>query len=211
MFMCFSFPQPSQTSAATITDASDRHNKDMPERTEKAMQDQHTRRSCLIYGCVSAAACVLPGSARAAEIRSWPARGPVPPLLATDLDGRSWTLAGLRGKAVVLNFWATWCEPCRAEMPALQHLAQAHGNERLAVLALNFKEPAPRAERFARNTGLTLPVLLDPAGDVARAWSVRIFPTTILIAADGRPRWRVRGEFDWTGAEAARMVQSLLA
>jgi thiol-disulfide isomerase/thioredoxin len=129
---------------------------------------------------------------------------------ASDLDGRRWNLADLRGKAVLLNFWATWCEPCREEMPGLQALVPAHGEQRLAVLALNFKEPAARASRFVQSTGLQLPVLLDPAGDIARAWAVRIFPTTILIDAGGQPRWRVRGELDWAGAAAQRLLRSVL-
>lgn len=127
------------------------------------------------------------------------------------MSGRVWKLADLRGRAVLLNFWATWCEPCRAEMPMLQQLADFHGEDKLAVLALNFKESEATAARFASRTGLKLAVLLDPAGDAAKRWSVKIFPTTVLIAANGRPRWRVRGEMDWTSPEAARMVENLIA
>ena len=114
-----------------------------------------------------------------------------------------------RGQPVIVNFWASWCEPCLAEMPALQRLAQAHG-DKLSLLAVNFKENAARAERFAKAAAVTFPVLLDPAGDIARAWEVRIFPTTVLIAADGRPRWRIRGEWDWSGPQADRLMRSLL-
>jgi thiol-disulfide isomerase/thioredoxin len=159
-----------------------------------------------MYGC----ACAWPATAQAAEITRWPQGAPVPGMQATDLDGRLWNLAELRGKAVLLNFWATWCEPCREEMPGLQALVPAYGADRVAVLALNFKEPVSRVARFVQNTGLDLPVLLDPSGDMARAWAVRIFPTTILIAADGRPRWRVRGELDWAATPAQRLVQGVL-
>lgn len=96
-------------------------------------------------------------------------------------------------------------------MPTLQQLAEFHGAQRLAVLAINFKEPQASAARFARNTALSLPVLLDPQGAVAKAWAVKVFPTTVLIDRNGRPRWRVRGEMDWTGREAQVLVDGLLA
>jgi thiol-disulfide isomerase/thioredoxin len=165
-----------------------------------------TRRACLLYGC----ACAWPAAADAGEIERWPQGARAPQMQASDLGGRLWNLADLRGKAVLLNFWATWCEPCREEMPALQALVPAHGEQRLAVLALNFKEPLTRVTRFVQGTGLGLPVLLDPAGDVARAWGVRIFPSTILIDAGGQPRWRVRGELDWAGAQAQGLLRSVL-
>lgn len=144
-------------------------------------------------------------------LTDWPAGQPLPAIEALDLQGRPWRLAELRGRPVLLNFWASWCEPCRAEMPTLQALAELYGPEQLAVVALNFKEAPATVARFVQRTGLRLPVLLDREGAVARACAVKVFPTTLLIGADGRPRQRVRGELDWTGAEAERLVQGLLA
>lgn len=143
------------------------------------------------------------------EVRAWPAATPLPALDALDLQGRRWQWAALRGRAVLLNFWASWCEPCRAEMPTLQQLADLHGPERLAVLALNFKESPATAQRFAQRTGLRLPVLLDQGGAFARACGVKVFPSTLLVAPDGRARQLLRGELDWTGSEAERLVQAL--
>ncbi|GAA4415590.1 TlpA family protein disulfide reductase [Quisquiliibacterium transsilvanicum] len=167
------------------------------------------RRALSALGALAAGAA-LPALA-AHEVARWPAGRAAPPLEATDLDGKTWRLADLRGRAVLLNFWASWCEPCRAEMPSLQTLADFHGQERLAVLAINFKEPASRAARFVQGAGVTLPVLLDPEGAIARAWEVRVFPTSILTGVDGKPRHRVRGEVDWTGPEAARLISTVLA
>lgn len=144
------------------------------------------------------------------ETTVWPTAKPLPALEALDLAGQRWRLADLRGRAVLLNFWASWCEPCRAEMPALQTLAELHGAE-LAVLALNFKESPVTVARFVQRTGLRLPVLLDPDGAQARACAVKVFPSTLLIDAQGRGRQRVRGELDWTGAEAGALVQALLS
>ncbi|KQP15136.1 TlpA disulfide reductase family protein [Pseudorhodoferax sp. Leaf267] len=164
-----------------------------------------TRRSLLLAGLAAS----LPARAQH-EVTAWSARTPFPAIEALDLDGKTWRLADLKGRAVLLNFWASWCEPCRAEMPTLQQLADLYGDDRLAVLALNFKESAPTALRFVQRTGLRLPVLLDRDGAIARDCGVRVFPSTVLIAPDGRPRQRVRGELDWTGREAGALVQALL-
>ena len=151
--------------------------------------------------------------ARAAsyDVTPWPKRLAVPPLQALDPQGKVWRLSDLRGRAVLLNFWATWCEPCRNEMPTLQQLAEIYGPEQLLVLAINFKEGPRRINQYVQATGLSLPVLLDAQGEIAKQWGANVFPTTILIDAEGRPRQRVRGEVDWTGRDAAALVEPLLS
>ena len=139
----------------------------------------------------------------------WNPRKPIPQLTATDLDGQVWRLADLRGKAVLINFWASWCEPCRAEMPSLQLVAQLYGPEKLVLLAVNFKESATVARRYVQRTGLHLPVLLDSGGLMARQWGTTVFPSTVLVGTDGRVRGVVRGELDWSGQEASRLVEAL--
>ena len=144
------------------------------------------------------------------EVSRWPPGLAVPPLQANDLQGKTWHLADLRGRAVLLNFWATWCEPCRVEMPSLQQLAEIYGADKLVVLAVNFREGARKITQYVQATGMSLPVLLDTSGEIARQWGANVFPTTILIDTDGRPRQRIRGEVDWTGLEAAALVEPLL-
>jgi thiol-disulfide isomerase/thioredoxin len=139
-----------------------------------------------------------------------PWQGAVPSLQAVDTQGKTWRLSDLRGRAVLLNFWASWCEPCRAEMPTLQQIADLYGPDKLLVLAINFKEHPTRAIQFAASTGLSLPVLLDPQGQTARAWGVKVFPTTVLVDRQGLPRQRVQGEVDWTGTAATGWVEALL-
>jgi thiol-disulfide isomerase/thioredoxin len=173
------------------------------------MQSGHTRRSSLLYAGGLLAGGLLPTSVRAAEITRWPPPRKALVLRAKDLSGRDWTLQDIRNKVVLLNFWATWCEPCRSEMPALARLGQS--DDQLAVLAVNFKENPSRAERFMREVAPNVPVLLDTDGDVAKTWGVKIFPTTVLIGRDGLPHWRVRGEFDWDSTEAKKLLQGLLA
>lgn len=109
---------------------------------------------------------------------------------------------------VLVDFWATWCAPCKEEMPALQTLAELEG-ERLAVLAVNAREPLPRVRRYAQATGLTLPVLPDPQGAITRAWGVTVFPTTVLIDTRGRPQRTITGAVDWSDAPALGWVQAL--
>lgn len=166
-----------------------------------------------LHGALAAA--IAPAAVRAEpaptyELTPWPAGTPLPPVQAHDLQGRPWRLADLRGRAVLLNFWATWCPPCRAEMPTLQQLAQFYGSRDLSVIAINFKQSTTAAANFARATNLTLPIVFDADGANARALGVSVFPTTFGIAGDGTPRWRVRGDMDWTGPEADRLVSQLL-
>ena len=156
------------------------------------------------------AACAS-AQAQGYDLTPWPANQPKPALAVTDLQGQRWAWADLRGRAVLLNFWASWCEPCRAEMPSLQTLAELYGPDRLVVLAVNFKESNTTIERYVQRSGLSLPVLPDPDGAMARQWGVKVFPTTVLVGADGRVRAVLRGELDWTSQAAARLVEPLLA
>ncbi|MGE0098570.1 MAG: TlpA family protein disulfide reductase [Hydrogenophaga sp.] len=170
-----------------------------------------SRRQCL--GALGAAVLLPAAHAQApAHQRSaWPRGEATPALQTLDLQGQAVRLSDFKGRAVLLNFWASWCEPCRAEMPTLQGLPPLMGEDRLAVIALNFKEPPQRVQRFMAQTSLSLPVWLDPQGDHARAWGVRVFPTTVLIARDGLARERVRGEVDWSSSEALGWVERLMA
>ncbi len=158
-----------------------------------------------------AAPLLAPGLALAAhEARPWPAGKPAPALALSDVDGKAWSLAGLKGRVVVLNFWATWCEPCRAELPSLEALAARHERDGLLVLTVNFQESVPAIRHFLALAPFSLPVLLDRDGQAARAWTPRIFPSTVLIGRDGRPSLVVVGEVDWAGAAAREWVMPLL-
>lgn len=145
-----------------------------------------------------------------AQYRSqpWPPDREVPPLAATDLDGHAWDLAALRGRPVLLNFWATWCAPCVQELPTLQALA-AQVPE-LVVLAVNVRERAPGVRRWLAAAGLELTVLPDPFGHITRAWDISVFPTTVLVDATGQPVRLVHGALDWTDTAAKRWVYALI-
>ena len=142
------------------------------------------------------------------DVTPW--SGPLSSLGLLDTTGKTWQWADVQGRAVLLNFWASWCEPCRAEMPTLQQVADLSGPEKLLVLAINFKEPAARALQFAKTTGLKLPLLLDTTGRAAGQWGVKVFPTTLLIDSRGRARQRVKGEVDWTSSAPGQLIEGLL-
>ncbi|MBK0391360.1 TlpA family protein disulfide reductase [Ramlibacter algicola] len=142
--------------------------------------------------------------------RAWPRQRATPSLQLPALDGTTWSLAAARGKPVLLNWWASWCEPCRAEMPSLQQLAAQHQGQGLQVMAVNFKEGEHAVRKFLGATGLSLPVLYDRDGAAAKSFGVRIFPSTVGIDRQGRARFVVTGEVDWAGADARRWVAALL-
>lgn len=140
----------------------------------------------------------------------WPATQASPSLDLLDLQGQRWTTERLKGRALVLNFWATWCPPCKEELPSLQTLHELGGGDPL-VLGINVRETATTVRRYLAATGIGFPVVLDPQGELARRFGVTAYPTTLLIAPDGRIRWRVVGEVDWSGAEAGRWISGLTA
>lgn len=155
---------------------------------------------------------VLPAAAEGegAHKRAWPTARPTPTLELRGLDGRPWRLAEARGQVVLLNFWASWCEPCRSEMPSLELLAQRHEAQGLRVIAVNLRETDAAIRRFLAQMPIDLPILRDADGLAARAFDVRIYPTTVAIGRDGKAAFWVIGETDWTGAAAREWLAPLL-
>jgi cytochrome c biogenesis protein CcmG, thiol:disulfide interchange protein DsbE len=101
------------------------------------------------------------------------------------LSGSEVALADYSGDVVVVNFWATWCPPCKAEMPGINNFYEAHRDDGLVVLAVNAQESESQVRPFIEASGFTFPVLLDPVGSVVNQYQVHSFPTTIIIDRDG--------------------------
>ena len=171
------------------------------------------RRSVVARGLALALGSVVPWHlARAAHVvRPWPSDRPVPALELVDLDGKRWQLEALAGKVVVLNFWATWCVPCRIEMPSLAALAARRGSDGVVVAAVNYLEPAAKIRDYLERAPFAPPILLDSDGDATVAWTPRVFPTTVLIGRAGRPALTVVGELDWQGDEAQSLIEPLVS
>jgi thiol-disulfide isomerase/thioredoxin len=125
-------------------------------------------------------------------------------------DGAAWTLASARGQVVLLNFWASWCEPCRSEMPTLALLATRFEKRGLQVVTVNFRETDAALRRYTEAAPLGLPILRDRDGAAATAWKVRTFPSTFAIDRRGAVVFSVVGEADWNAAPALRWVGDLL-
>ena len=179
------------------------------------MPAQRTSRRHFLQSVLTttAATAVLPASAQvvrtlANQVSPW--AGPLAGFSLFDTSGKTWRPDDFKGRSVLLNFWASWCEPCRAEMPGLQQVANLYGPDQLLVLTVNFKERPDRVVQFAKSTGLTLPLLVDIDGQAARRWGVRVFPTTLGIDKQGMPALRVQGEVDWTGKAAEKLIAGLL-
>jgi len=104
------------------------------------------------------------------------------------LDGEEVTLSGLRGQVVILNFWATWCPPCRSEMPAVEEIHQTYRDQGLAVVAINVQQSEGQIQAFVDEMGLTFPVLPDRDGSVSKRYRVASLPTAFVIDRTGTIR-----------------------
>ena len=142
----------------------------------------------------------------AEPLRPW-SGGPAPSLVLLALDESEVTLASFRGRTVIVNFWATWCGPCVAEMPALQRTREKLSPEGVEVIAVNLRESAARIAPFVEQWGLSFPVVRDSDGAASRAWGVNVFPTSFVVGPDGRIAWFVRGEVDWDSAQVVSQIR----
>jgi thiol-disulfide isomerase/thioredoxin len=127
-----------------------------------------------------------------------------------DLAGKPLRLKDFRGKVVFLNFFATWCDPCRLEMPAMERLHRANKDKGLVVLAVDIRESVRTVRGFIQELQLSFPTVLDGDGSVAYMYAVRPVPATYLIGRDGKILWRAFGAREWDSREAFQYFSSLL-
>jgi thiol-disulfide isomerase/thioredoxin len=144
-----------------------------------------------------------------ARWRPWPVGTSTPRLDLPDAEGTPWSLAQHAGRPVLLNFWASWCEPCRAELPSLGLLARQFQAQGLLVVAVNFKESADSVRRVRDAQGLPLVWLRDSYGEAARAWGVRSFPASVLVGRRGRALLAIQGVVDWADAPVQQRLAAL--
>jgi len=151
--------------------------------------------------------CATPATAQ--QLKPW-SGGMTPTLALRDIDGKPHRLEDYRGKVVLVNFWATWCDPCRAEMPAMNKLRASLAGRPFAVLAVNLAESESRIRRFMEQVPLEFVVLLDRDSGAAKAWKARVLPVSFVLDAGGRIRYSALGEIDWAQDGVRKAILALM-
>ena len=126
------------------------------------------------------------------------------------LGGRNASLSSYKGKVVILNFWATWCPPCRAEMPSMETLYQRFKNQGLEILAVDLGEERSEVQQFINNNRYTFPVLLDLDGKNITRYGVSGIPTTYILDREGKIIARIVGSIQWDNPKIIAAFEALL-
>lgn len=157
---------------------------------------------------VAAASDESPGDAAVLQPWSGP---PLPTFQLKDIAGKTIALPDYRGRPVLVHFFATWCEPCRPEMQALDRLARRPEAQALRIISISVNEPGSRVRRFFEAMPVGFPVLLDDGRATAKAWGVDILPTTYLLDADLIARLHVERDVAWDRLDIAAILDTLTA
>jgi len=122
------------------------------------------------------------------------------------------TLADYRGQVLMINVWATWCLPCRVEMPSIEALHKTYGPKGLKILAVSIDDPGTDAaiRSFAKQYGLTFDILHDPKGAITEAYDISGYPETFIVGRDGVIRKKLMQATDWNTPDARALVDRLL-
>ena len=152
------------------------------------------------------------GSPALPPVQGFNVGDPAPDFRLQNLAGEEISLSDFRGKPVLINFWATWCGPCRDEMPFIQGVFEDKewSDQGLVILAVNLGEPPAKVEEFMEEYGLTFPVLLDARQDAAKAYNVRGIPATFFIDKNGIIKDRQVGAFPSQAKIDWRLLNSIM-
>lgn len=145
------------------------------------------------------------------DLREYTARTAPPKFSGSTLDARPLSITEYRGSVIILNFWASWCLECRPEMPVLERLQREFSSRGLAVIGVNTRETKEAARRYAKELGLTFPLVLDRDGKINALYGVVGLPTTFVIGRDGRAIGFAVGAREWESAAARALIAALLA
>ncbi len=126
----------------------------------------------------------------------------------TDLAGKSYQLKDLKGKVVIVNFWASWCGPCRKEMPSMNKAWQALRDNNVVMLAINFGESKQAVADFVKTIPIDFPVLLDETNTASSDWNVTAMPTTVVVDQQGKIVERILGPREW---DSPKMIDAILS
>ena len=139
-----------------------------------------------------------------------PDRPQAPDFVLADIDGNQYRLSDYRGQVVIVNFWATWCPPCRAEMPSMQRAWQQLEQEGILMLGINVGEDEDTIFQFTANYPVEFPLLMDQDSRVINQWPVRGLPTTFVVSPAGKITYRAIGGREWDDPDLLAMVRALM-
>lgn len=146
---------------------------------------------------------------RASGFQVWQPETAAPEFTLADLEGREVSLKDYRGKIVFLNFWATWCPPCRNEMPSMEKLYQQLDGRAFAMLAVDLQESSSQVQRFVEDAGFSFSVLLDTSGRTGASYQVSGIPTTYIIDKEGNVLAHTVGGREWNTPEMISLFSDL--
>ena len=162
--------------------------------------------ACLLM-CAFACAAELPAPPKGIRVYDI---GSTPNFTLKDIDGESFMLENTRGNWVFLHFWASWCGPCRKEMPAIQRMSELIQDDKLDIVMINTAEDEDTIFSFLGETGTELSSLMDKDGLVTETWKPRGLPTTFLIDPNGVVRYQAIGGREWDKATYTGFIKQLL-
>ena len=163
----------------------------------------------LVFLFVFLSASPLLANAQTSGLTAVPGKPLAPDFELASLKGRDHRLSDYRGKVVVVNFWATWCPSCLAEMPSMNRAWRDLSPDGFVLLAVNVGEDRQTVEDFAANFQLAFPVLLDPGNTQSDEWSIWGLPTTFIVDPRGRIAYRAVGGRDWDDPELMAQIRAL--
>jgi peroxiredoxin len=134
---------------------------------------------------------------------------PAPDFTLKDMDGRTHRLSQYRGKVVLVNFWATWCPPCRREMPSMERAWKQFDHEKIALLAVDVGEDLDTVFTFLADYPISFPLLFDHDSSVVEQWPIRGLPTTFVVDPQGRLHYRAIGGRDWDDPALMDKIRAL--
>ena len=154
------------------------------------------------------AALVLAAPALAANLK--PFDGPTPTLVVQGLDGVTHDLNDYKGKVVLVQFWATYCEPCRKEMPSMNELMKSFDGQPFEILAVDMGEAKEEVQAFVDEVKPAFTILLDPQGEAIAAWNAFAVPANFIVDKTGKIRYTLFGGTDWAAPEIAETISALI-
>ena len=146
---------------------------------------------------------------QSAELKRWKS-GDTPRLKLQDTQGKTHDLVTYKGKVVIVNFWATWCVPCRQEMPSMQRLRDKLADKPFEILAVDLAESEETVNTFLKKIGVKFPALIDKDGKAAKEWKVIGFPSSFIIDSKGKVYYSLVGELNWDDEKVVKQISELL-